>query len=233
MPFLSIVIPAYNEKENLVKLLPILIKKYPSSSIIIVDDASPDQTASFIRTYARKNPRVTLIERSGKLGRGSAVLAGFKKALNLDRSNYILEMDADFSHDSQDLQRLINHASSKTVVIGSRYIKGSRIVNWPMLRKVLSRLANLYTRIILGIPIHDYTNGLRLYPKAAVEEILSHPMKESGYAALSESAYLLFRKGYVFKEVPTTFVARKIGKSKTDLPEYFRSLLAILKIRFS
>lgn len=171
--------------------------------------------------------------RKGKLGRGSAVLEGFKHAQKIPGIEYILEMDADFSHDPAEIVRLTEKAAPDRVIIGSRYVPGSRIINWPMKRKILSTLSNIYERVVLGIPINDYTNGFRYYPVTAVRQLISSKLHESGYAQLSESAYTLYKRGYSFIEVPTTFVNRKRGKSNTNWREYFRTLTAIFRIRFS
>lgn len=227
----AIIIPTYMEKENLTHLLPLLVKLYPSAFIIVVDDASNDTTFSFVQQFSAKHPQLFLLSRKKKLGRGSAVLAGFQKAQKIGKIDYFLEMDADFSHDPQEISSLLAKANPRTVIIGSRYLPGSRIINWPKTRKVLSLLANLYTRLILQIPINDYTNGFRLYPKEAIKVILESLIREKGYAALSEIAFLLYKRGFSFVEVPTTFVNRQRGKSNTNLGEYLQSLTAIIKIR--
>jgi len=229
----AIIIPSYNERNNLRKLLPKLAYKYPATPIIVVDDNSPDQTATYTEGLSKKYPQIQCIKRSHKLGRGSACLAGFKKFLTFKDCDYVLEMDADYSHDPDDIQFLLQQAGKKRIVIGSRYVKGSKIVNWPITRKILSRLSNFYARAILQLPISDYTNGFRLYPKNAIKKIISVGLKEKGYAMLSESAYILFKKGFIFIEVPTTFVNRKIGKSNTNLWQYLLSILSIIRVRAS
>lgn len=229
----AIIIPTYEERKNLEKLLPTLAKMYPKSPIYVVDDNSKDSTFSFVSKFSQKHKRIKLIIRKGEMGRGGAVIEGLKRALTLSDIDYFLEMDADFSHHPSQIKRLTDMADPERVVVGSRYVKGSKMVNWPKIRRFLSFLANLYIRIILKVEIADYTNGFRLYPRSAVEIITKEGLKQKGYALLSESAYLLHKKGYSFVEVPTTFVNRERGKSKTNWKKYLKSLAAIVKIRFN
>ena len=228
---LSIIIPTYNEKENLVSLIPQIKALYPKASVFIVDDNSKDGTADYFKKYSTVNVNVHLISRKGKLGRGSAVIDGLKKALESVKSEYYLEMDADFSHKPEEINLLLEKKEPETLVIGSRYINGSKIINWPYLRKILSTLANIYIRTILKIPLHDFTNGFRLYPKKAAETIVKINPQVIGYTTLSETAYILYLHHFKFIEVPTTFINRKIGKSKISIKEYLQSLISIIKIK--
>lgn len=227
----SIIIPTYNEKENLIILIPQLIKYYPNSLIFIVDDNSIDNTADFFKKNSSAFSNVYLISRKGKLGRGSAVIDGLKKALNTAGSEYYLEMDADFSHNPKEIKNLLEKKNPDTLIIGSRYIKGSKIINWPYLRKILSALANIYIRNILKIPLHDFTNGFRLYPKKAAEIIVNTNPADKGYTTLSETAYILYLNNIKFTEVPTTFINRKLGKTKISIKEYLQSLVSIIRIK--
>lgn len=227
----SIIIPTYNEKENLITLIPQLKNLYPHSSVFVVDDNSKDGTSEFLKKYASADPTVNFISRSSKLGRGSAVIDGLKKALLQTKSEYYLEMDADFSHKPGEIKNLLGKKGSNTLVIGSRYIKGSKIINWPYLRKILSALANIYIRNILKIPLHDFTNGFRLYPKKAAQTIVKVNPQVIGYTTLSETAYILYINKFKFAEVPTTFINRNIGKSKISIKEYLQSLISIIRIK--
>lgn len=228
---LSIIIPTLNEKRNLQLLLPKLLTLYPHADIFIVDDHSCDGTSEYINNLQKIYSHIHWIERRKKMGRGSAVLEGLKKASSDTQFHYFLEMDADSSHNVDDIEKMILHANKTSVIIGSRYVQQSRIINWPLTRRILSRLANWYIGLFLGIPIHDYTNGFRLYPKVAVELLLKQTPQEQGYAVLSETAYFLYKNGFSFIEVPTTFVNRKIGSTKTDGKEFVKSLIAIPLIR--
>lgn len=228
-----VIIPTYREKENLIRLLPVLRKYYPNASVYIVDDNSPDGTTQWLTSVRQEYQQVRPLVRKNQRGRGSAVYEGLRRALKQSKTPYFVEMDADFSHDPKDIAHLLKHAGPKTVVIGSRYCKGSRIINWPWWRKILSYPANWYARFFLGIPIYDYTNGFRLYPKAAVKLLSAQPLREQGYAALSESAYYFYKKGFAFVEVPIVFVNRRRGESNTRFSEYLKTLIAVVRIRFS
>lgn len=232
---LSVIIPTLNEKRNLQFLLPRLLTLFPHTNIYIVDDNSSDGTSEYINSLKKDSSHIHLIERQKKMGRGSAVLEGLKEASNNKNSLYFLEMDADGSHAPDDIKKILTHADNRSVVIGSRYIKFSRIINWPRYRRILSKLSNWYIQLFLGIPIQDFTNGFRLYPKSAVDLLLELTPQEQGYAALSEIAFILFKNGFSFIEIPTTFVERKIGATKTNMREFVRSLSAIplIRLRYS
>ncbi len=245
----AIIIPTRNEKVNLEKLLPELLKLYPACPIWVVDDNSPDGTENFLKEFSKKNPLVHLLIRTNKRGRGSAVLDGLKVAYKDTKFSYFLEMDADGSHNPLEIKNLLTEVSQgsalqskalpykvikeSVVVIGSRYTNGAKFINCSPFRVFLSRLANFYTKFILGVPIKDYTNGFRLYPRSAVEILINSHINEKGYVMLSESAYILHKRGFNFKEVPTIFVNRKEGKSNATIIEFLRSLPAILRIKFT
>ena len=227
----SIIIPTFNEKENLITLIPGLKELYPDAPIFIVDDNSQDGTSSFIGNISQKFPQISLISRKTKLGRGSAVIDGLKTALLTANTDYYLELDADFSHQPSEIKRLLDKKNSGTLVIGSRYTKGSVIINWPKYRQILSYLANIYIRTILKIPLHDFTNGFRLYPKKAADIIVRTNPAEKGFTTLSETAYILYRHHFKFTEVPITFINRKLGKTKISPQEYLKFLASIIRIR--
>lgn len=229
-PRTLVVIPAYNEEENILRLVRALRALKEKPDVLVVDDGS-DQTADLLREEGVRDAGVRLLKRAGKGGRGSAVLDG----LDIGRREeyaLIVEMDADFSHDPTALPSLLAAADEKTVVIGSRYRGGSRIVNWPRSRRVFSRFANAYAGLILGIGIHDYTNGYRVYPRAAVEVLDRSRIQATGYIVLSEIAWQLFRGGFRFVEVPITFVNRARGSSNFSLHEIKESLTSVWRIRF-
>lgn len=228
-----IVIPTYNEAPNIKNLIAEIKKNISSDfQIIIVDDGSPDGTGNIADKLAQKNDNLHIIHRQGKGGRGSAVFAGFKYALRFSPKYYI-EMDADFSHKPEDIPRLIKKlAEGYDVVIGSRYLPKSKIENWPLQRKIFSRLANLYAKLILNVPISDYTNGFRIYSKKSLDFLLPQKLLTKGYISLSETAYKLKNEGFSFGEIPTVFVNRKRGQSNTNLKEIADAFLGILKIRF-
>jgi dolichol-phosphate mannosyltransferase len=224
-----VIIPAYNEQENIVKLVENLLDLRLSTDILIVDDGK-DGTATLIKELQNRNPNVFLIKREGKLGRGSAVIAGLKFGLERDYE-YLVEMDADFSHEPKELPLLMEKATPDGVVIGSRYVRGSRIENWPLKRRIFSRLANFYAEMVLGIGIHDYTNGYRVYGRKAVEKLNFEKIKATGYIVLSEISYQLFRKGVPFTECRSIFVNRSRGGSNFTMKEIKEAFIAVWKIR--
>ena len=230
---LAVIIPTFNEAENITKLIR-QIRSYigPNDKIIIVDDNSPDGTGKIVEKYAKNGKNIYVIHRKGKEGRGSAVIAGFKLAQKFN-PDYYLEMDADFSHKPEDIVRLLSKIKEgRDVVIGSRYLSKSQILNWPLQRKVFSKFANFYARAALGVPISDYTNGFRIYSKKAAEFLLSQNLVSKGYIVLSETAYKLNRENFKFSEIAITFVNRKRGQSNTTFSEIKNAFLGILRIRF-
>lgn len=229
----AIIIPTRNEKINLEKLLPALIEFYPSCPIWVVDDNSADGTENFVNEFSKKIPFVHILNRINQRGRGSAVLDGLKEAYKDTKISYFLEIDADGSHDPQEIKNLLSVAGSNTLVIGSRHISGSKFVDCSPIRMILSHLANFYARLILGVPINDYTNGFRLYSRSAIELLKDAKIHEKGYITLSETAYILYKLGFLFKEVPTIFVNRKIGRSNATIFEFLHSIPAIIRIRLN
>lgn len=228
---IAIIIPSFNERNNISILIKKLIKLVPNSIIFIVDDNSPDKTGEVVQKLARKNKRIKLIKRGGKGGRGGAVLAGFREAFKNTETENFIEMDADLSHSPEEINSLIKNSKKNTIIIGSRYIKGSKILNWPLYRRVLSKFANFYIRIILGIRVNDFTNGFRSYPRNSVQALIQAKVDNKGFIALSEMAYILHLKGFKFLEIPTTFKDRESGKSNATALEVLKSLIAVVRIR--
>lgn len=226
-----IIIPCYNESSNIIELVDILLGENEHADVLIIDDSS-DNTAELITKHQIDNTRLFLIKRKGKGGRGTAVLDGFRFALTRDYKR-IAEMDADFSHDPYELKSLLTASGDNTIVIGSRYLKKSKIVGWPLSRRVFSKLANFFARIILRIPINDYTNGYRVYGREALEKLEIRAIKGRGFIVLSEISYFLFQNGVKFIEVPTVFVNRKRGASNFSLKEVIDAFIALVKIRFN
>lgn len=225
-----VVIPTFNEKENIAALIQALLSGFTLAGVIVVDDGSPDGTGAIVQGIAAQNAKVHLIERKGKGGRGSACLAGFRKAMELG-AEWVVEMDADFSHDPRELGRLLEVDPSVDMVIGSRYVSGSRIVGWSLQRRIFSRMANFYARRVLGIPIRDYTNGYRRYSRRAMAALDFDRIVAKGYIVLSEISYQLFCKGLSFAEVPITFVNRRRGNSNVNFREIGEAFSAVVKIK--
>lgn len=225
-----IIIPCYNESDNIIALVQVLLKDNENMHVLVVDD-SADNTAELVREKQKIEPRLFLIKREGKGGRGTAVLDGIRFALAKDYQR-IAEMDADFSHDPSEFKTLMAVSGDNTMVIGSRDIKGSRIVGWPWKRTWFHKFANIYARIILGIPIKDYTNGYRVYGRLALEKLDMDKVKGKGYIVLSEISYQLYKKGVEFKEMPTLFVNRRRGASNFSLKEITEAFTSVLKVKF-
>ena len=231
MPKTLVIIPCYNESENIIRLVDVLLSLGKNVEVLVVDD-SADNTADLVRERQRGERRLHLIKRQGKGGRGTAVLEGFQFALARDYQ-LIAEMDADFSHDPKELPSLINVSRNNVMVIGSRDIKGSKIIGWPMKRILFHKLANFYANIILGIGIRDYTNGYRVYGRGALQKLDISKINGIGYIVLSEISYQLFKKGVEFKEVPIVFVNRQRGASNFSMKEITEAFLSVLKVRFN
>jgi dolichol-phosphate mannosyltransferase len=213
MPKTSIVIPTYNEKQNIGRLMSRLLDLGPDIDILVVDDDSPDGTAEEVEAISRSNPRVHLIRRAGKMGLGSAYITGFKAVLERG-AELIIQMDADFSHDPQYVGSLLDAVESHDVAIGSRYVKGVNVVNWPVSRLLLSYFANIYTMIITGMPVHDATAGFKCFRRAVLEAIPLGEVISDGYCFQIEMTFRAWRKGFRVVEVPIVFTDRTSGASK-------------------
>jgi len=229
---IAIIIPTYNEKENIRKLVPKIYKVLPQTIIVVVDDSPSDGTLKAIKQLSKKYSLLEVLSRNKKQGRGSAVLAGFSYVKKHFDPDLFIEMDADLSHDPNELLDIIQLCDKKTIVVASRYIKGSKIVNWQIERRIASKVSNLLVRSILGIPLRDNTNGYRCYPKEAINHLLSKKFKSSGYIVLSEVANWLMKKGYSFIEVPSVFYNRRRGRSNANVSEFINAFITLLKLRF-
>lgn len=227
-----IIIPSYNEADNIVDLVNAVLAIRKDADILVIDDNSPDGTAGLLRKHFASDGRVNLVVRNKKDGRGGAVLNGIAWALERGGYEKIVEMDADFSHDPKEMQLLLDASAKADVVVGSRYLPKSRIINWPVTRRIFSRFANFYARALLGIPINDYTNGYRIYSIGAAKAIDGKSIACKGDIVLSGIAYQLFKKGFSFTEVPIVFVNRRRGQSKLDIKELLNAFYGILRIRF-
>ncbi len=225
-----VVVPTYNERDNIGRLVDALLALGRDLRIVIVDDNSPDGTGAVADALAAQHPEVRVIHRPGKGGRGAAVLAGFRAMLSTDADLFV-EMDADFSHDPAELHRLLDAAAEYDMVIGSRDLPASRIVNWPWRRTVFHFLANIYARLVLGIPVRDYTNGYRLYHRRVLEALDFAAIQATGYIVLSEVLMQVHRAGFRIGEVPTTFVNRRRGVSNVTRQEIAESFTSVLKLR--
>jgi dolichol-phosphate mannosyltransferase len=225
-----VIIPTFNEADNLPRLLPIILNLGSHFNILIVDDNSPDGTAKLVKEMQKTEQRIHLIERPGKMGLGTAYVAGFKFAL-ANGFDYIFEMDADFSHDPAELPRLLAKAEEYDLVIGSRYIEGVNVVNWPMKRLLLSYFANIYTRVITGMPVRDATGGFKCFRRKVLESIDLDAIHSNGYSFQIEMSFKSWRKGFRVCEIPIVFVDRRIGVSKMSKKIVYEAVWMVWRLK--
>ncbi len=227
-----VIIPTYKEKENITAIIRAISNLPVRFDILIIDDNSPDGTADIVKSLQVTFPNLYLIERPGKLGLGTAYIAGFKWAL--DRNyDYIYEMDADFSHDPCDLVRLFNacEIEGADLAIGSRYISGVNVVNWPLSRVLMSYMASIYVRLITGMKIMDTTAGFKCYRKEVLENIKPEHIKSVGYGFQIEMKFTAWKMGYKIVEVPIIFTDRKLGASKMTGGIFNEALWGVLRMK--
>ena len=208
-----VIIPTYNEIENIERMLRLVPTLHEDLDVLIIDDGSPDGTAAVVKQMKEQDSRIHLIERKGKQGLGSAYVTGFKYAIK-NGYDYVLEMDADFSHNPHDIPRLIDAAQKYDLVIGSRYSNGVNIVNWPIKRLLISYFASKYVRIITGMPVKDPTGGFKCFKRQTLEAIDLDQIHSGGYSFQVEMNYRAWCKGLRIKEIPIIFTERMNGVSK-------------------
>jgi len=228
-----IIIPTYNEKENIEKIIRKVFSLEKDFHILVIEDGSPDGTADIVKGLQKEfNDNLHIEERSGKLGLGTAYIHGFKWALNKDYQ-FVFEMDADFSHNPDDLIRLYNACSSEggEVAIGSRYVKGVNIVNWPMSRLLMSFFASKYVRFITRMPIHDSTAGFKCYKREVLETINFNKIQFVGYAFQIEMKFKSWKYGFNVVEVPVIFTDRTEGTSKMSGGIFFEAVFGVLQMK--
>lgn len=224
-----IIIPTYNEKSNINALLSAILKQADKLDVLIVDDNSPDGTAQVIRRDPLYNKRVYLIERSGKLGLGTAYITGFRWALK-KQYDYIMEMDADFSHNPAALPEFLKQTNQADALVGSRYIPGGCVVNWPWYRRWLSQGAGIYVRFLTGLPLADPTSGFKCYSKKVLENLDLEKITAEGYGFQIEIMYHIWQRHFLIKEIPITFVDRLNGRSKMSWNIAFQAFGLVLKL---
>ncbi len=226
-----IVIPTYNEYENISELITDVLSEVPTADLLIVDDNSPDGTGQLVEEIGARDPRVHVEHRPGKLGLGTAYVLGFRYAID-HGYDLVFEMDADYSHDPKYLPDFYNMSTQADLVVGSRYIAGGGTPNWSALRKFVSGGGNRYARLVLGIPTHDCTSGYRCYRTAALRSIDLDKIRAQGYAFQVEMAYVFWKRGFKVAEVPIVFMDRRIGKSKMSRRIFVEGFLWVLGTRF-
>lgn len=226
-----VVIPTYDEADNVRTVVERVLSQPLGCSVVIVDDASPDGTGRIADDMARADPRVHVVHRPGKLGLGSALSAGM--TFGLERgARRLITMDADLSHDPDYLPALVAGMTQADVMIGSRYVAGGGTRHWGLGRRVLSRTANLVARGVLGLPAHDCTAGLRCYGRHVLETIDLQTIRSNGYAYQEELLFRVFRAGFRVVETPIIFVDRRAGRSKISRHEVWRAMTTLVRLRF-
>ena len=225
-------IPTYNEHDNISNIMDAVFQVMPDLHILVIDDGSPDGTASIVRERMLSDQRIHLIERSGKLGLGTAYCAGFSYAIKHD-FDLVYQMDADFSHDPKDLLRFADVIQDHDLVIGSRYKSGVNVINWPMSRLLLSWFANLYTRIITGMPIADATGGFKCFRVEILKHIDLDRIRSNGYAFQIEMNYKAWRQGARIIELPIIFTDRVSGESKMSKSIVWEAAFLVWKLKLT
>jgi dolichol-phosphate mannosyltransferase len=225
-----VIIPTYDEFDNVHKIIPDVLERDESIDVLIVDDNSPDGTGKYVEELSKSNPRVKLIKRPGKMGLGTAYIEGFKYAIS-NNYDFIFEMDADFSHDPKEINNFLTAIRKYDVVIGSRYINGVNVINWPMQRLLLSYFANAYSRFITGIPIRDATGGFKCFRRKVLESISFQDIKSNGYSFQIEMNYKAWKKGFALGEIPIIFSDRVKGTSKMSKKIIREAVFMVWKLR--
>ena len=228
-----VIIPTYNERENIENIIRAVFGLEKTFHILIIEDGSPDGTAAIVKTLQQEFPdRLFMIERKGKLGLGTAYITGFKWALE-HSYEYIFEMDADFSHNPNDLPRLYEACAVRRgdVAIGSRYVSGVNVVNWPMGRVLMSYFASKYVRIVTGLPIHDTTAGFKCYRRQVLETIDLDHIRFKGYAFQIEMKFTAYKCGFKIIEVPVIFINRELGTSKMNSSIFGEAVFGVIKLK--
>lgn len=227
-----VIIPTYREKENIEAIIRAIFALHVQFDIIIIDDNSPDGTADIVKSLQKEYTNLYLIQRSGKLGLGTAYITGFKWAIENDYT-YVYEMDADFSHDPNDLLKLYNecHNNGTDLAIGSRYISGVNVVNWPLSRVLMSYIASIYVRTITGMNIKDTTAGFKCYRREVLENIRPEQIKSKGYGFQIEMKFIAWKLGYKIVEIPIIFTDRKLGSSKMTGGIFNEALWGVLRMK--
>ncbi|MCU0457362.1 MAG: polyprenol monophosphomannose synthase [Bacteroidales bacterium] len=227
-----VIIPTYRERENIEDLIKAISELDPVYDILVIDDNSPDGTADIVKDLMKGNSHIHLIERPGKMGLGTAYIAGFRYAIEKGY-DYIYEMDADFSHDPKDLVRLFRacHDDGADMAIGSRYISGVNVVNWPLSRVLMSYFASIYVRIITGMKVMDTTAGFKCYRREVLENIHPDHIKSVGYGFQIEMKFTAWKLGYKIIEIPIIFTDRKLGTSKMTGGIFNEALWGVLRMK--
>ena len=225
-----IIIPTYNESANIKKIILKIFNVDKSFHILVIDDNSPDKTYEIVQKLSCDYKNINLIKRSGKLGLGTAYCEGFSWAINNNYSK-VVQIDADMSHDPSKIPDLVSCANNYDLVIGSRYIDGINVINWPLRRLILSYGANIYSKIITGLPIYDSTGGFKCFNINVLKSIDLEKIKSTGYSFQIEMNFITWVKGYKLKEVPIVFIDRQVGNSKMSKKIIFEAIYMVPYLR--
>jgi len=229
---IMVVVPTYNERDNIEALIPRALEQLDGTEILVVDDGSPDGTGEYVDSMAEADPRVHALHRPSKMGLGSAYVQGFRYALEAG-ADLIIQMDADFSHDPDVIPELVAKIDHHDVVIGSRYITGANVVNWPLRRLFLSYFANVYTHIVTGLPLRDSTGGFKCFRRQVLETIDLGAIRSDGYSFQIEVNFRCWRKGFSILEIPIVFVDRHSGTSKMSRRIVWEAMWLVWRLRLA
>lgn len=227
-----VVIPTLNERENIEKLLPAVLEAGDGVHVLIVDDNSSDGTGELADQYALETGRVHVLHRPTRMGLGSAYIDGFKYALENTDAQYVFEMDADFSHDPKYLPDFLEAIQNADLVVGSRYVKGISIVNWPLNRLIISKIGNWYAGMVTGLPLTDVTAGFKCFRRELLERLDLDDLHSNGYSFQIEMSYKVWKQGFRIKEIPIVFVDRTVGESKITYGIVWEAVWRVWALKF-
>ncbi len=225
-------VPTFNEKENIEKIISAVLAQGDDFEVLIIDDNSPDGTAAIVEGLKKDNPKIHLLKRPGKMGLGTAYVDGVTYGLKQPQIGYLMEMDADFSHDPEYLKKFKEAIKESDLVIGSRYLNGISIVNWPIMRLLLSYYASIYVRVITGMPVKDPTSGFKCVRREVLEWLDLSRIKSNGYGFQIEMNFYVWRGGFRIKEITILFTERRDGKSKMNKKIVFEAVFGVWKLFF-
>jgi len=228
-----ICVPTYNERDNIERLIGKLLALPLDLHVLVIDDNSPDGTGGLVDAIVESEERVHVIHRPGKMGLGGAYIRGFQWALSKTDTKYVFEMDADFSHDPAAIPEFFQHIQEADLVIGSRYCNGITVMNWPLSRLILSVGANIYSRVITGLPLHDATGGFKCFRRAVLEALPLDRIRSDGYSFQIEMNYHTWKRGFRIVEIPITFTDRLVGQSKMSKRIIWEAAFLVWKLRFA
>lgn len=226
-----VIIPTFNESDNILKTIELVFDTAPKVDVLVVDDNSPDKTGNVVKKLMKTEKRVNLLAREKKEGLGTAYVAGFKYALERDYER-IIEMDADLSHDPAEIPNFIEASKKADVVVGSRYLNGANVVHWPIRRLILSYGANIYSRIITGVPLHDTTSGFKCFRREVLEAVDLDAVHSGGYSFQLEMNFRAYCKGFKLSEIPIIFTDRTLGRSKMNFSIMLEAAKVVWQLKY-